>query len=1479
LVGTGNDLTNWVAGTNGNNTLDGGAGTDTLEGKNGNDTYYVDVSTDHIGELPGEGFDQVYSTAATYTLSGYLETLTLLGTGDLNGSGNADNNTITGNAGHNSLFGNDGTDILHGGEGNDSLNGGEDNDTLYGGLGDDAYVVDSGSDVIGEGVDEGVDIVYSAASGYTLSANLENLTLIGTANRNGTGNALNNTIIGNEGANILNGGAGADTLLGGGGNDTYIIDADDTIEELYESTNGDADLVQADFSYTLLTSFENLTLTGTADINGTGNYWGNTIRGNSGNNTLDGAGGSGDVLIGGAGNDIYYVHYSPVGGVTVTESANQGIDEIRGDLNWSLDGIANVENLTLLNEVLVGTGNSLANVITGNAADNTLDGMGGADTLLGGAGNDTYLVDHASDVVTESADEGTDVIYASASHTLEANVEDLLLLGSANIHGTGNSLANTILGNGGNNSLDGGAGADTLTGGGGNDTYGVDDAGDEVTENTNEGTDLVRSSVDYALGDNLENLTLIGGVIGTGNELDNVLIGGDFVTNTLIGGGGNDTLDGAGGISDTLIGGTGNDVYLVVNGPQNFGVAIIENADEGIDEIRIGHENTNPLTANVENLTMLGGTTGIGNELDNVITGNSGANYLDGGIGADTLIGGAGNDTYGVDSSLDVVTEGNNAGTDTVYSSITYTLGTNLERLELQGTSNIDATGNTVGNVLVGNSGNNTLDGGAGADNMNGGFGDDTYIVDNASDVVTEDSGSGGIDHVISSVSRTLGANQDNLTLTGAAVIGTGNADVNVITGTAGNNTLNGAGGADTLVGGAGNDSYVVDNSADVIVEQLDEGFDVVSSSQSYVLSAHIENLTLSGTALAGTGNASNNTINGNASANTLDGGAGDDVLVGGNGNDTYYVDSSSDTVSEVSGAAGSGTDIVNASATFTLSANVEHLTLTGTANINGTGNNLNNSIAGNAGDNVLNGVTGVDTLVGGAGNDTFFVDGTNDVVSEGVDEGIDTLVSSVSRTLGANFENLTLTGSSNALTGTGNALDNVITANDAGSLLVGGAGNDTLIGGLEKDGMFGEQGDDVYYVNYVAEIIAEAANEGTDEIRSTITWDLWENFENLTLLGSANIDGLGNDYDNVLIGNAGSNSLTGLLGNDTLDGGADADTLIGGEGNDIYVVDNAGDVVVEVSGEGADEVRASVSYTLSADVEALTLLTGAVSGTGNAAANVITGNSGANTLDGGAGTDTLIGGTGDDTYIVDDAGDVVTEGSGAGTDEVWSGIDFTLGAHLENLILSGSALVGTGNGLDNVLTGTASANTLSGAGGADTLDGAAGADTLIGGDGNDTYAVDDVGDVVTEASGEGTDQVDALVSYALGSDVENLTLSGSGNTSGTGNILANTIAGNSGDNTLDGAGGADILTGGAGDDLFVYRTGDGADTVNDFVAGESTDDRIDLIDVAGIDDFADVLSAASQQGSDVLLDFGGGDTITLVGVNLATLHADDFVV
>jgi D-arabinose 1-dehydrogenase-like Zn-dependent alcohol dehydrogenase len=395
---------------------------------------------------------------------------------------------------------------------------------------------------------------------------------------------------------------------------------------------------------------------------------------------------------------------------------------------------------------------------------------------------------------------------------------------------------------------------------------------------------------------------------------------------------------------------------------------------------------------------------------------------------------------------------------------------------------------------------------------------------------------------------------------------GTGNDD---LTGGDGNDTLNGGTGIDFLIGGKGNDTFVVDNIGDIIAEGLNGGIDTVESSITWTLRNHLENLTLQGTtAINGTGNNLNNIITGNTAKNVLNGGLGNDTLngdlgndtlIGGVGNDSYYVDNTADIITENANA---GTDSVfSTAATYTLSANVENLTLQGTIAINGTGNTLNNNITGNTANNVLTGGAGADTMIGGAGNDSYYVDNTADTITELVNQGTDIVFSTVTYTLTPNTENLTLQGTT-AINGTGNDLNNIITGNAADNVLTGGLGNDTLIGGA---------GNDSYYVDSTADSITENVNEGTDSVFTTVTYTLTPNTENLTLQGTTAINGTGNDLDNSITGNAAANILRGGFGNDTLYLGLNDNAV----DNVNYVLGDATDTVYHfVRGVGGDRLN-----------------------------------------------------------------------------------------------------------------------------------------------------------------------------------------------------------------------------------------------------------------------------------------------------------------
>jgi Ca2+-binding RTX toxin-like protein len=311
------------------------------------------------------------------------------------------------------------------------------------------------------------------------------------------------------------------------------------------------------------------------------------------------------------------------------------------------------------------------------------------------------------------------------------------------------------------------------------------------------------------------------------------------------------------------------------------------------------------------------------------------------------------------------------------------------------------------------------------------------------------------------------------------------------------------------------------------------------------------------------------------------------------------------------------------------------------------------------------------------------------------------------------------------------------------------------------------------------------------------------------------------------------------------------------------------------------DSVTSDVSYTLASTSHSLTLTgSAAIDGIGNdlgnqiignAASNHLTGGAGNDVLDGRGGADVLTGGAGDDLYVVDNAKDVVVEGVGQGNDTITSSVTYVLPANVENLILTGSARInGTGNDLDDHLIGNSGANVLTGGGGNDYIDGGGNSDTLIGGKGDDTYVYSNSKVSIIERAGEGNDTVIAYINYSLGDNLENLVLS---NTTGHavvayGNSLDNHITGNDLANTIDGYGGNDTLTGGGGADLFRFEVHSGKDIITDFGAN-GDHDTINTVSYMR----SGARATVTDHGSDVVISFSTGDSITLLGV-----HAHDLI-
>lgn len=1056
-------------------------------------------------------------------------------------------------------------DTLDGAAGDDELDGMSGDDRLHGGSGNDLLYGRSGLDTLDGG--EGDDRLYG-----------------GRGDDVSRGGAGNDRIVDAYGDNAADGGAGADVIVLGGLHGFALGgDGEDTLM----STAGDHLLV-----------------------------------GEAGDDTLSGSGARVE-LDGGAGDDALWidastatgaaaqviVHFGRGGGVDVMSTiafASSAIDEIRlgpaiaqADVAIRREGSDMILSLAGSPDTLrldgAFSGDQVAVASITLADGGALDRDAILALARSGSPFDDHIVGTSSDDTIDGGD-GDDTIDGRAGH-------DAL---------DGGAGTDTLLGDLGNDVLDGGAGVDTMRGGTGDDVYFVDAPGETVLEFAGEGVDEVRSTVTRDAGANVERLRLLGtadiDAYGTSGNDD---LGGNAGRNAFYA----DLGD------DILAGGAGDDSYIVDDG----GDTIIELANEGFDTVYAS--TTTTLAAQVENLWIVSpaAADATGNSLDNTLTGGAGANVLsglgghdvlDGQGGADRMVGGAGDDRYVVDHASDAVVEVAGEGLDTVGSTIAYVLPSDVEDLVLLGSGSIAATGNALANRLTGNTGANTLDGKAGADTMLGGKGNDIYVVDAAGDLVTE-LASEGADTVQSSVSFVLGANVEHLTLTGAAAISaSGNTAANTLVGNAASNTLDGGAGSDTLRGSAGDDTYVVDATGDAITENASEGMDTVRSTIAWTLGANLERLVLTGTAsVAGTGNTLANALTGNAGANLLDGKAGADAMAGGAGNDTYVVDATGDSVTE---NAGEGTDLVQSSVAWTLAANVENLTLTGTTAINATGNTLANTLVGNAAANVLNGGSGNDTMRGGAGNDTYVVDATGDVTTENASEGTDHVQSSIAWTLATNVENLTLTGAA-AINGTGNALANTLVGNAAANILDGKALADAMSGG---------GGDDVYIVDNAGDITTEAASAGIDRVEASVTRTLSANIEDLTLTGSAAINGTGNTLSNRLVGNAAINTLAGGDGNDHLFGAAGNDVLAGGNGIDVLQ-----------GGDGNDAIGDTAGNTL------------------------LDGGLGVDTITGSSARELVIGGKGDDTLSTGTGADVIAFNRGDGRDTLVAaaGADDTL--------------------------------------------------------------------------------------------------------------------------------------------------------------------------------------------------------------------------
>lgn len=673
-----------------------------------------------------------------------------------------------------------------------------------------------------------------------------------------------------------------------------------------------------------------------------------------------------------------------------------------------------------------------------------------------------------------------------------------------------------------------------------------------------------------------------------------------------------------------------------------------------------------------------------------------------------------------------------------------------------------------------------------------------------------------------------------------------GGSGVDTLRGGLGNDTLDGGIGNDSMDGGAGGDTYLVDSTSDLINDTglASDGFDTIITAVALAsLHASIENLTLGGTVLKGVGNASNNVLTGNASNNTLTAGAGDDFLYGLQGNDT---------------------------------------------------------LKGEAGSDTLDGGLGNDSMDGGAGADTYLVDSVSDVLNDtGLStDGKDTVVTTVAlASLNGSIENLTLGGT--VLTGFGNISNNVLTGNASNNTLTAGAGddvlhglqgndtlkgeagNDTLDGGLGNDSMDGGAGSDTYYVDSVADVVADTglATDGTDLLVTSVALGaLAASIENLTLSGTV-LNAVGNSSNNVITGNGldnlidagegndsvhagdGHDDVIGEGGNDFLSGGNGDDTLYGGQfdiGSGEYVLDDVSDTLV--GGAGSDTYYVNIANASSGTPDVIQEAADTV--VGNADTVILLGSSFASyamtseveRLQVGYGT-ASVAQANLSLFAVDIVGNEsnnrIYATGGANVIDAGAGNDVVYGANGDDGLFGGT-------GADNLIGGAGN-DTLFG-GSYDMLSGQfvmdLEVDTLSGGQGDDLYIYNSSGDVLVDQVGDGFDTIETkLVSINLldfAAEIEGVRLAAGAGLSATGNTLANHLEGNANSNTLKGLAGNDTLQGQGGNDLIYGGHG------NDVIMGG---DGSDVLGVGVYEFYADPMLENDSAGSD-WVDGGFGDDI-----------------
>lgn len=827
--------------------------------------------------------------------------------------------------------------------------------------------------------------------------------------------------------------------------------------------------------------------------------------------------------------------------------------------------------------------------------------------------------------------------YGEALYGLHANNDMFYTAFAAGDDTLTVNAANTMV-------LDGGLGSDTITGSAGIDTVSYYNA--TAPMNINLGTGIATTTADLSQ----DTITGVENVIGSRFQDD------------IYGTAGNNIIDGgADNVKDNLFGGAGDDIYLIRDAADTISDSL------GTDTVRTTMDNTKLVNyIGVERLEMFGATiTGTGNSLNNTIIGNANNNVINGGTGADTMQGGAGNDTYVVDNAGDLVVENAGEGTaDAVYTSTSYALtGTNqVEFLYTNNstlTSNINLTGNTYANTITGNAGVNVLDGGSAGsdgfiDTLNGLGGNDTYVLGSGSDIVND---TAGIDTITTTISRDLNsyATIENLVLVvgAGAINATGNALANTLVGNNAANTMTGGGGNDTMTGGAGNDTFVwdaqgLDKITDFSATYLNvtmNGAAVVPSSTSTATGSGTMVMNLGQTRVDLTLNTAGLDWNSTSTAANkvtsfgfytgaagVNGTLGHDVMADAAGYKSVNASTGvvKDTWTTANGLAAPGATAILAGNEYLQIGTTSTGSIRGQITSTGLGADKISVVGLNIGDFAT-----IQELATNAGTDV--------ILKRSYNNATNTLTLSNTQEANLTAGHFLLQSATTADNLVGTAYNDDMFGAAGNDTLTGGAGNDRLFGeanddrldgGAGNDTMFGGSGNDTYVVDSTGDSVIETAGNGAlDKVQTSLLSYALGAAADIEYLETTNAAGTTNVN---LTGNGIANNITGNAGNNILDGKVGADTMTGGAGNDTYIVDNAGDVVIDSAGT-LDTVKTSVSYTLAAgqgiDVLTYNSTSVAINLTGNELAQKIVGNGLANIIDGGSGNDTLTGGAGNDYF------------------------------------------------------------------------------------------------------------------------------------------------------------------------------------------------------------------------------------------------------